>query len=269
MPRRSAEGRMSVLDHLEELRSRLFRSILVLLFASAAAFFLSDRVFHLLIQPYCDLPAKLRPAMAGGACKLYFTGVVDPFLVRIKVTLYVGAAIAMPFILFQTWRFITPGLHPKERRYAIPFVISSMALFALGVWFAFLTLRPALQFLVGFAGKDIVPLLTVDRYLKFIMGMILAFGLTFEFPLVLVFLSIAGVLTSAKMIRAWRVAVFLIFLVAAVVTPSQDPYSLTLMAVPMLIFYVAAILVARFMVEPARRRRMAPDQGGSTDGDQG
>src|SRR5204863_3940498 len=145
------------------------------------------------------------------------------------------------------WRFVTPGLTRKERRLAFPFVAASLVLFALGGWFAFLTLTKGLHFLLGFAGDSIVPLLTVDRYINFVIFMVLAFGLSFEFPLVLIMLCWVRVLSSQRLRHWWRWAILFIAIYSAVITPSQDPYTQLAMMVPMYLFYEGSILVARLM----------------------
>jgi sec-independent protein translocase protein TatC len=167
----------------------------------------------------------------------------------------------MPFIAFQLWRFITPGLRPNEKRFAIPFALASTLLFAAGVAVAFFTLPKAIDFLVSMGGEGIAVFFQADRYLRFVLFMGLAFGLTFEFPLVLVFLSLVGVLSSAAMLRAWRPAVAVLIVAAAVITPSQDPISLFAMAVPMWFFYFAAAAIARYIIEPRRARRQLAGTG--------
>ena len=153
----------------------------------------------------------------------------------------------MPVWLWELWRFITPGLNPTEKRFAVPFLFASLFLFACGAVVALLTLEPALHFLLGIGGSDLRPLLTADKYISLVSLMIVAFGLSFEFPVVFVFLLIARVLTTEQL-RSWRryAAVFIVAF-AAVITPSQDPYSLFAMAIPMYIFYEASILIGRFL----------------------
>jgi sec-independent protein translocase protein TatC len=203
-------------------------------------------IFHLVTQPYLHL-CKTHVIKTPTGCKLVFTGVVEPFLIRFKVAVAAGLAIALPVLLYQLWRFVTPGLTKQERRLAFPFVGSSLVLFALGGWFADLTLSKGLRFLLGFAGNSIVPLLTVDRYVNFVIFMVLAFGLSFEFPLVLIMLCWVRVLSSQRL-RSWRRwAILGITIYAAVITPSQDPYTQLAMMVPMYLFYELSILVARAM----------------------
>ncbi len=257
-PRANPTGEMPILEHVAELRSRLVKSCLALAVTTVAAFaFLYDPVIRFLLHSYCELPARTRIATAGGGCRLAALSPLEPLGIRLRVSLTVGLLLAMPVIAYQLWRFITPGLKPSERRFAIPFALASTVLFVGGVWVAFFTLPKAIGFLVGLAGPGVATLFTADRYLRFVLFMGLAFGLTFEFPLVLVFLSMVGALSSRAMLRAWRPAVAVIIVVAAVVTPSQDPISLFAMAIPMWLFYFAAAGVARFLIEPRRARRRA------------
>jgi sec-independent protein translocase protein TatC len=236
-----------VVEHLEELRSRLLISVIAITVGAIAGWFLFDPVFDLLKRSYVDacldLPAQVQPA--NGCNVLFGQRVTEPFLIRFKVSLFTGLLIALPVVLYELWRFVTPGLTKRERRMAIPFVLSSVLLFALGTWFAFVTLPRGLRFLLGFAGLDIVVLPSVDQYIGFILFLVLAFGIAFEFPLILVFLALARVISS-QMLRRWRRYAYLaVTIVAAVITPSQDPYTLLAMAIPMAAFYEVAILVAR------------------------
>ncbi|MBI2237169.1 MAG: twin-arginine translocase subunit TatC [Actinobacteria bacterium] len=239
---------MSLVEHIEELRRRLFISLGATGVGAIGGWFLYEPVVRRLLGPYCEywrtVPPESRPTKE---CSLFFMGAVDPVLIKLKVVAFLGLGIALPIVLYQLWAFIVPGLTRRERRLAIPFVLSSVILFALGAWFAYLTLPRGLQFLLGFAGTDFVPLLTGDRFLGFVMLVALAFGLSFEFPIVLIFLASAGVVSSQKL-RGWRrSAILLISIFAAVITPSADPYTMTAMMVPMYLFYEAAIVVARFM----------------------
>jgi sec-independent protein translocase protein TatC len=231
---------MPVMDHLAELRRRILISALAVTVGAVVMFFFSNLVIEFLVQYYKD-------ATHGKKTALVFTGPVDGFLTRLKVATYGGIVVALPIWLYQLWRFITPGLNPKERRYAIPFVLASVLLFLMGAAVAFLTLEPALKFLIDVGGPSQTPLFTSDRYLSLVSLMVIAFGLSFEFPVVLVFLLIAGVLTTRQLRTARRWAIVGIVTFAAVITPSQDPYSLFFMAVPMYIFYEASILIGKIL----------------------
>lgn len=248
-PRRRDPARaMTIVEHLEELRIRLVISLVAVALGAVGGWLLFRPVFDFLREPLCDyvaeLPRRLRPPTG---CRLVATGVVEPFLVRFKVSAFTGLGLALPVVLYQLWRFITPGLTQRERRLAVPFVLSSLVLFALGGWFAFITLPRGLGFLLGFSGAEIAPLLTVSRYISFVLLLVLAFGVSFEFPLVLIFLAWAGVVSSRTLRRWRRYAYLVIAIFAAVITPSQDPYTMLAMSVPMAVFYEAAILVARLL----------------------
>ena len=228
------------MDHLAELRNRILISALAVTIAAIVMFFFSNAVIAFLVTYYKD-------ATHGKRNALVFTGPVDGFITRLKVATYGGIVLALPVWLYQLWRFITPGLNPKERKYAIPFVLASVLLFIMGAAVAFLTLEPALKFLIQVGGPSQSPLFTSDRYLTLVSLMVVAFGVSFEFPVVLVFLLIAGVLKTSQLRHFRRWAIVLIVTFAAVITPSQDPYSLFFMAVPMYIFYEASIIIGRIL----------------------
>jgi sec-independent protein translocase protein TatC len=259
-PRANPTGEMSILEHVGELRNRLAKSCAALVVATLVAFsVLYDPVLEFVLRSYCSLPESVRIGTLAddGGCRLAALSPLEPLSIRIRLSLTVGLLLAMPFIAFQLWRFITPGLRPNEKRFAIPFALASTLLFAAGVAVAFYTLPKAIGFLVSMGGEGIAVFFQADRYLRFVLFMGLAFGLTFEFPLVLVFLSLVGALSSAAMLRAWRPALAVLIVAAAVITPSQDPISLFAMAVPMWLFYFTAALIARYIIEPRRARRLA------------
>jgi sec-independent protein translocase protein TatC len=238
---RDPEGRMSLIDHLGELRRRLMISIVAVVVAATIVFVFAPSIIGWLIRFYNDAAPK------GTPNKFIFTGPLDAFATRLKIATYGGIVLAMPVWLWELWRFITPGLNPKEKKYAVPFVLSSIVLFVLGGIVALLTLQPALEFLLKIGGSDLQPLLTADKYISLVSLMILAFGLAFEFPVVLMFLLLARVLTTAQLRKWRRMAIVVIVTFAAVITPSQDPYSLFAMAIPMYIFYEGCIIIGRIM----------------------
>jgi sec-independent protein translocase protein TatC len=259
-PRANPTGEMSILEHIGELRNRLAKSCAALAVATVAAFFfLYEPVLDFVLRSYCQLPASVRigTSASDGGCRLAALSPLEPLSIRLRLSLTIGLLLAMPVVAYQLWRFITPGLKPNEKRFAIPFALASTLLFVAGVAVAFLTLPKAIGFLVSMGGNGIAVFFQADRYLRFVLFMGLAFGLTFEFPLVLVFLSMVGALSSGTMLRVWRPAVAVIIVAAAVITPSQDPISLFAMAIPMWTFYFAAAAIARFIIEPRRTRRQA------------
>ena len=168
-------------------------------------------------------------------------------LVKMKTVLFIAIGIALPVLLYQLWAFIVPGLTSREKKYSIPFVISSFLLFVLGALFAYFTLPKAFSFMLGFAGNGVVPLLSFDRYLGFVFLVTLAFGLSFLLPVLLVFLELVGVVKPETLSKYRRYAIFLIFLFAAIITPSSDPYTMLAMGIPMYLFYEAAIIIGRFL----------------------
>lgn len=230
---------MSLVDHLTELRRRLVVSAVAIVVGAIVAFVFYDHIIEFLKKPYCD---TLPP---GEVCKLYITDPLEGFATRLKVATWAGFLLSSPVVLFQFWRFITPGLNPNEKRYAVPFVGSSVVLFCLGALMARLTFPKALDFLLTVGGEDFEAILSPSKYLRLVMLVALAFGVAFLFPVVLVFLQLAGVLSSRKLTSWRRQALVAIFVIAAVITPSQDPYSLFAMAGPMYIFYEASILIGK------------------------
>jgi sec-independent protein translocase protein TatC len=246
--RRDPTATMTVVEHLEELRTRLLISVGAVALGMVGAWFLYPPVFNLLSDPYCEF-MQAHPQLAfdpEDPCKLVYTSVAEPFLVKVKAVAFLGLVLALPVVLYQFWRFVTPGLTQRERRYAVPFVLSSLLLFALGGWFALLTLPKGLSFLLGFAGTTrVASVVTIGKYLGFVMLLMLAFGVAFEFPVVLVSLTLVGVLSSDRL-RQWRRYAWLfVAVLAAIITPSQDWFTMTALMVPLLVFYEASILIAR------------------------
>ncbi len=166
-------------------------------------------------------------------------------LVKMKTVFFIAIGLALPVLLYQLWAFIVPGLTSREKKWSIPFVISSFLLFLLGAVFAFWTLPKAFSFMLGFAGEGVVPLLSFDRYLSFVFLVTLAFGVSFLLPVLLVFLELVGVVSPQWLSKYRRYAIFLIFLFAAIITPSSDPYTMLAMGIPMYLFYEGAIIIGR------------------------
>ena len=233
---------MTLVQHLEELRRRLIICAIAVAVGSIGGFILYRPVLNFLQEPYREAAASLPETITD---KLIVTTPTEPFLAFLKIGLFVGLGLALPVILYQLWRFITPGLTSRERKLGIPFVLASLVLFAGGTVFAFAVVPRGLAFLFSFGGDNLVPLLTIDRYLSFLFFLVLAFGLSFELPLVLLFLTGVGVLSSVQLRRWRRYALMGTVVFAAVATPTQDPYTMLLMAVPIYLLYEGAILIAR------------------------
>ena len=231
---------MTVVEHLTELRGRIIVSMIAITLGAIVCFIFSASIIKFFVQYYKD-------ATHGQKTSLIFLGPLDAFITRIKVATYGGIVLALPVWLWELWRFITPGLNPKEKRYAVPFILTSIVLFAFGGLVALLTLPQALEFLLTIGGNQLQPQLTADKYLSLVSLMIVAFGVAFEFPVVLVFLLLARVISTRQLRRWRRPAILVIVIFAAVITPSQDPYSLFAMAIPMYIFYEASIIIGRVL----------------------
>lgn len=235
---------MTVIEHLEELRSRLFKMLAAFLMGSMLSWFFYDDILDVLIAPLQRLPEASRILTDG---RLIFTAPQEAFFVRLKVVAFAGLVVGLPVILWQIWRFVTPGLYANEKRFAMSFAAASMILFTAGIAFAFAILPQTLRILLGFAGTEIVLLPRASEYLSFVLLLIVAFGITFEMPLVLLSLTLARVLSSGSLRKGRRIAWLFILILAAVVTPTQDPYTLLVMAVPLALLYEATILIARLM----------------------
>jgi len=245
------EGRMTLVEHLTELRSRVIWSAVVLVFFTVVVFVFYNRLLNFLSGPYENVTKGTQNQACGATattgCKLIATGPLEPLLVRVKVSTYGGIALAVPFVFWQIWRFVTPGLHKNERRYGIAFLFAIVILFALGAVTAWLTVEKALEFLLHAGGSGIQPLLTADKYLTLVALMVAAFGVAFEFPVLLVFLLLVRVVTTQQLNSVRRYMIVGIVIFSAVITPSSDPFSLFFMAVPMYLFYEIAIVIGRLM----------------------
>lgn len=243
-------GEMSLVEHLEELRSRLFKSAVAVTIAFAIGFLFRDALFDVLIGPYCDLPEELRGAsgvFSAERCSLIVTSPLGAFFVTIKAAAVLAIVLAAPPVAYQMWRFITPGLRSSERRFALPFVLLTFLLFAGGAVFAYLVIPRGLEFLVGFAGDSVVPLFDADQYITFLLKTMLGFGLSFLAPLVIAMLTLAGIVDSHALRKYRRHAIFAAFVLAAIITPTQDPFTMVVMGGPLVLFYEGNIVFARIV----------------------
>jgi sec-independent protein translocase protein TatC len=240
-------GTMTVLEHLQELRHRLIVAIIALALGSVVGWFLFPPFMNTIRGPFCDYLATHPEVSPLTGCRLVFQSPVEAMLVKLKVVVFLGLAVSLPVVLFQLWAFIVPGLTDRERRWSIPFIASATLLFLLGGAFSYWTLPKAFSFLLGFAGEGAAPLLTLDRYVGFVVLVTLAFGLSFLFPILLVFLEIVGVLSPQRLSSWRRWAILAIAIFAAVITPSGDPYTMLAMMIPMYLFYEASIIIGRLI----------------------
>lgn len=237
---------MTLVEHLGELRRRVIITILAVGAGAGVAFALYGSILGFFIHPYCAILPR------GHACALYVTGPLEGIGIRFKIALWGGVVLAAPVVLWQLWRFVTPGLHPKEKRYAVPFVVASLTFFGLGGLVAWQTFPHALRFLTNVGGPSLQTIYSPANYLSLIVLLMAAFGVAFEFPVLLVALQAAGVVEASTLARWRRRSIVIVFIVAALFTPSSDPFSMLALALPMCAFYEGAILVGRVM---QRRRR--------------
>ncbi len=248
----SKTSSMSLGDHLGELRMRLIRSILAVALGAAAILAFYDPVLRFLTRPYRNLCDERSDFNCDGS--LFALGPLDGLSARMKIAGYGGLILALPVLLWQIWRFIVPALSSKEKKYTIPFIASSVILFASGCALAYWTLSRALEFLISWSGTDVNQAFQITKYVSLVTLMILAFGVGFLTPLLIVFLQLAGVLTPKTLLKQWRIAIVAIFFTAAVITPSGDPITLMALGLPLTLLYFVAIFVG-FLATRKRTRQ--------------
>ncbi len=239
---RAAEGSMTLIEHLRELRTRLFRACVSIVIGTIAGYFVAGEVQKILTDPYCNY---MIAHAATHSCAMNMTSVLDAFMLKLKIALYVGLVLAAPFWLYQLWAFIAPGLHKRERRYGYIFAGIATPLFAAGFALGYVLVSRSMQYFLGLSG-DISVTVNLDGYFSFVTGVMLLFGAGFEFPLIVAMLNFAGLVSARRLLGWWRVAIFLMFLFAALVTPTPDPFNMTILAACMAVLYFC------------RRRRRVP-----------
>jgi sec-independent protein translocase protein TatC len=250
---------MTLVAHLTELRNRIAKALLAVLIATAISFWWYEHGLGDFIRaPYCGLPADLRYGDSDSGCGLLITDVFAGVFIRLKVSFLAGAVLSAPFWLYQLWAFITPGLKRNEKRYGIGFVAVSTLLFALGAVLAYISLSAGLELLLSLAGEGTIIALTAQDYIGFVLSLLVAFGVSFELPLIAIALNLVGVLSYEVLSRSRRWIFFLTVVFAAFVTPTQDPFTMLLMAIPMIVLFEGAIQIAR-VVDKRRARREAAE----------
>jgi sec-independent protein translocase protein TatC len=243
------EDKMPLTSHLEELRKRLVRILIAVGIAFLGCFAFKEEIFRIVAQP---LISVLPPGS-----HMVYTGLPEAFFTYIKVSLYAGIFVASPVVLYQVWKFISPGLFPKEKKFVAPFVITSTMLFIGGVCFGyFLVLPSAYKFFLEFTTDFLKPMLSMREYLTLTLKLLLAFGIIFEIPVFLFFMTKIGLVTPRKLARMRRYAIVACFIVAAIITPTPDAFTQCMMAIPMVILYEVGIIVSRL----ASRRKDDADR---------
>jgi len=244
--------KMPLLDHVREFRDRLIRSSIAVLLGSIGGWVFYQEIIRLLTLPFCDLGSTTAPV--NGKCgDLYVNGILGPFNLQVKIALLTGVIASAPVWIYQLCAFITPALHKKEKRVTITFVLIATPLFMTGAFLAYLILPHAVNVLLGFTPDNLGNLVRFDEYLDFVLRLILIFGIAFVLPLFLVALNLLGALSGRAILKPWRLAVFLCFLFTATFTPTPDPVTMTLLAIPLCLLYFLSGLFA-LLVDRRRDR---------------
>jgi sec-independent protein translocase protein TatC len=259
MARDPEEHTMTFWEHLEELRSRLIRAVLAFAVGCVVAWIYREQLLLWLVTPFMD---AWNAQNLGGRAALHFPAPASLFVAYVKLALLGGFVIAFPVILYQLWSFVAPGLYSREKRLAIPFVVVSCALFVLGGYYGWRLAFPiAFQYLLGFSGPigigdfEVTPTVMIGDYLDFVTYMLLGFGAGFELPVLILFLSLAGVVTHKQLIRFFRYFVVLSFIAGAMLTP-PDILSQVILAIPLCFLYGVSIAIS-WVIDRSRKRRGA------------
>ncbi|HEY2271022.1 MAG TPA: twin-arginine translocase subunit TatC [Streptosporangiaceae bacterium] len=252
------EGRMPLTDHLRELRNRVVKMALALAAGMTAGFIFFTQAWHVIERPLCATAIRGHSGCRTlGVDQLVLTGPLDAFYLRVKVALIAGVILSSPVWLCQIWAFAGPGLHAREKRWSYLFLSTAIPLFGIGCTLCYLSLGRSLRYLLGLTPGGVTNLIQVDQYLSFVMAMMLAFGLAFEVPLLIVMLNLAGVLTHERFRRWRRVLIFTVFLLAGLANPSPDPLTMLILGGTCAVLVEAAELIV--WANDRRRARLHPD----------
>ncbi len=238
---------MGFLDHLEELRKRIVYSIISVAVGFGICWWKVEKIYDFIQRPIMDALQK-----NGMAEKLVYLNPTEPFNLYLKTAALAGLFLTSPFVLYQVWLFISPGLYRKEKKYVIPFMVSTIALFTCGGYFGYKIVYPAaLNFLIDF-GKQFKPMITINEYTSLFLSIVLGMGLIFEMPILVFFLSLMGIISAGFMWKNFRYSILVIFIIAAIVTPTTDILNMCIFAAPMIALYAISIGVA-WLVHPKQR----------------
>jgi sec-independent protein translocase protein TatC len=251
------DGRMPLMDHLRELRNRVAKALIAIAIAMGVALFFSNPTLHFLMRPFCNTPINGASGCKRVGDQLVVTGIFDPFFIRIKIAFFIAVIATCPVWLYQLWSFIAPGLYSREKKWAYLFTGAAVPLFLAGAALAYLVMGRGLHYLLGLVPKGVVNLPSFDTYLGYFSGMLLGFGLAFELPLIIVMLNLVGILTHERF-RKWRkMLIFGVFLLAGMVNPSPDPWTMLLLGGLCVILVEVAEVFVYF--NDKRRARLNPD----------
>jgi len=252
------EGRMPLTDHLRELRNRVVKMALALAAGMTAGFIFFSQAWRVIERPLCSTAIREHSGCRTlGVDQLILNGPLDAFYLRVKVALIVGVILSSPIWLYQIWAFVAPGLHAREKRWSSIFLGAAVPLFGIGIAACYLSLGRSLHYLLGLTPGGVTNLIQVDQYLSFVMAMMLAFGLAFEVPLLIVMLNLAGVLTHERFRKWRRVLIFTVFLLAGLANPSPDPVTMLILGVTCAVLVEAAEVIV--WSNDRRRARLHPD----------
>jgi sec-independent protein translocase protein TatC len=254
-PARDPEGRMTLAEHLRELRSRLIKSILAIIAGGVVGIVFYQQIINSLIGPFKEVAES-----QGLNAEINFGGIADPFVIPLKIALLTGVILASPVWIYQLWAFVTPGLYRNERKWAAAVIFTSVPLFLAGIALCIWLLPRGLAVILGFTPEDVANIVLFSDYLSFVMRLVLVFGIAFLLPVFVVLLNAVGVLSGETLSNTRRWTVLGIFVFAAVATPTGDPITMLLLAGPMWILFEAAVLVCRLR-DRRRARELAPVVG--------
>ena len=261
------EGRMPLLNHLRELRIRLVKMALALAAGMTAGFIFFDQAWHVIERPLCAAAIRGHSGCRTlGVNQLVLNGPLDAFYLRVKVALTAGVILSSPIWLYQIWAFAAPGLHAREKRWSYIFLGAAIPLFGIGIMLCYLSLGRSMRYLLGLTPGGVQNLILVDQYLSFVMAMMLAFGLAFEVPLLIVLLNMAGVLTHERFRKWRRMLIFGVFLIAGMANPSPDPLTMLILGGTCALLVEAAELIV--WAHDRRRARLHPDPYPGLAGDE-
>ncbi|CAB4534942.1 unannotated protein [freshwater metagenome] len=250
--RKNPDAKMSLGGHFRELRKRLFWSALFIAVGAVAGWYFYPQFFEILMSPLNEIASR------RGDVKINFSGVMSAFDLQLQVSIFLGVMAASPVWLFNLWAFITPALKKRERRYTIGFLASALPLFFAGVWLAWVSLPAFMTTLISFTPSSTTNFIVANDYILFVLRILLVFGLAFVMPVVLVLLNLAGLITSRSIFKSWRLAVFLIAVIAALATPTADPLSMFVLMAPLTALYFASGGVA-WITDRRRRKQLGQD----------